>query len=244
MRKFGLIGFPLTHSFSKQYFMRKFQEEQITDAIYELFPLQDISELPGLLAQNPELQGLNVTIPHKQTVIPYLTEVEEKAAKIGAVNVIRISEGKLKGFNTDYIGFRESLLQFLPENSIMKALVLGNGGAAQAVKAALEELQIPFRTVSRKANSGDLTYAEVTPEIIAKHHLLINTTPLGTFPEVENCPEIPYRFLTPQHFLFDLVYNPEETLFLKNARTQGAKTQNGYPMLVLQAEAAWQIWNC
>ena len=149
MRKFGLIGFPLTHSFSKQYFTQKFKEEQITDAVYELFPLSDISELPGLLAQNPELQGLNVTIPHKQTVIPYLTEVEEKAVKIGAVNVIRISEGKLKGFNTDYIGFRESLLQFLPENSRMKALVLGNGGAAQAVKAALEELQIPFRTVSR-----------------------------------------------------------------------------------------------
>ena len=244
MRKFGLIGFPLTHSFSKQYFMRKFQEEQITGTVYELFPLQDISELPGLLAQNPELQGLNVTIPHKQTVIPYLTEVEEKAAKIGAVNVIRISEGKLKGFNTDYIGFRESLLQFLPENSRMKALVLGNGGAAQAVKAALEELQIPFRIVSRKANSGDLTYVEVTPEIIATHHLIINTTPLGTFPEVETCPEIPYQFLTPQHFLYDLVYNPEETLFLKNARDQGAKTQNGYQMLVLQAEAAWQIWNC
>ena len=243
MRKFGLIGFPLTHSFSRKYFTQKFQEEHISDAVYELFELPELQKLPELILQNPELKGLSVTIPHKQNVIPLLDELDETAAKIGAVNTIKISGGKLKGYNTDVIGFRESLKNFLPQNFTSKALILGTGGAAQAVKAALNELQIPFQSVSRNADSGDLTYEELTAEIIEKHQLIINTTPLGTYPEIEICPPIPYGFLTPDHFLFDLVYNPEETLFMKNGRGKGAKTKNGYEMLVLQAEAAWQIWN-
>ncbi len=243
MRKFGLIGFPLTHSFSKKYFTRKFQEEKITDAEFELFVIPDVEELPALMAKQPNLQGLSVTIPHKQNVIPLLTEIDETAAKIGAVNCIKISGGKLKGFNTDYLGFRESLRNFLPDDFSSNALILGTGGAAKAVKAALEELSIPFNKVSRDQSAETMTYTELTSEIIASHLLIINTTPLGTFPETENCPEIPYQHLTPQHFLHDLVYNPEETLFMKKGREMGAKTKNGYEMLVLQAEAAWQIWN-
>lgn len=243
MRKFGLIGFPLTHSFSKKYFTQKFQNEHIPDAVYDLYELPELKELPALISQNPELKGLSVTIPHKKKVIPFLNELNETAAKIGAVNTIKISEGKLKGYNTDVIGFRESLKKFLPQNFRSRALILGTGGAAQAVKAALQELQIPFQSVSRNPDSGNLTYENLTPEIIEMHQLIINTTPLGTFPKVETCPPIPYGFLTPQHFLFDLVYNPEETIFMKNGRERGAKTQNGYEMLVLQAEAAWQIWN-
>src|SRR5688572_7168685 len=243
MRKFGLIGFPLTHSFSRKYFTQKFQEEHIPDAVYELFELPELQKLPALISQNPELKGLSVTIPHKQNVIPFLDELDETAAKIGAVNTIKISGGKLKGYNTDVIGFRESLKNFLPQNFNSAALILGTGGAAQAVKAALDELQIPFKSVSRNPDSGNLTYEKLNPEIINNHLLIINTTPLGTYPDLENCPPILYEFLTSEHFLFDLVYNPEETLFMKNGRGKGAKTQNGYEMLVLQAEAAWKIWN-
>jgi len=243
MRQFGLIGFPLTHSFSKKYFTQKFQDEVISDAVYELFELPEISSLPELLAQNPDLKGLNVTIPHKQSVILFLDEIDETAQKIGAVNVIRIANGRMKGFISDYLGFRESLRHFLPAEMKIKALILGTGGAAQAVKAALEELDIPYQTVSRSNQAGNLTYAQITPEIISEHQLIINTTPLGTFPEVKTAPPISYENLTSQHFLYDLVYNPEETQFLKNGREKGAKTKNGYEMLVLQAEAAWQIWN-
>jgi shikimate dehydrogenase len=243
MRKFGLIGFPLTHSFSRKYFTQKFEAEHIPETVYELYELPDLQKLPELIRQDPELQGLSVTIPHKQNVIPLLDELDETAAKIGAVNTIKISGGKLKGYNTDVIGFRESLRNFLPAGFNSKAIILGTGGAAQAVKAALQELGIPFQSVSRNSQTGDLTYEDMAPEILAAHHLIINATPLGTFPEVETFPAIPYEFLTPQHFLFDLVYNPEETQFMKNGRAKGAKTQNGYEMLVLQAEAAWQIWN-
>src|SRR6478609_5740810 len=167
MRQFGLIGFPLTHSFSKKYFTQKFQDEVISDAVYELFELPEISSLPELLAQNPDLKGLNVTIPHKQSVILFLDEIDETAKKIGAVNVIRIINGCLKGFNSDYLGFRESLRHFLPAEMKMKALILGTGGAAQAVKAALEELEIPYQSVSRSNQAGNLTYAQITPEIIS-----------------------------------------------------------------------------
>lgn len=243
MRRFGLIGFPLTHSFSGNYFAQKFEREKIRDAAYELYELPEISGLPDLLARHAELKGLNVTIPHKQTVIPFLDELDEAAAEIGAVNTIKIAGAKLKGYNTDVIGFRESLLNFLPPAFNSEALILGNGGAAQAVKAALHHLQIPFKIVSRNLQAGNLTYQTLTSEIIAEHLLIINTTPLGTFPNVASCPEIPFQYLTPQHCLFDLVYNPAETLFLKNAREKGAQTQNGYEMLVLQAEAAWQLWN-
>ena len=243
MRRFGLIGFPLTHSFSKKYFTSKFEKEGITDAVFELYELPEIAAFPELLIANPELEGLSVTIPHKQTILPFLDNIDPVAARIGAVNAIKISGGKLTGYNTDFVGFRDALKAFCPENSTLKALVLGTGGASKAVQAALEELQIGFLVVSRSPRQGQLGYGQLSPEIMAAHKLIINTTPLGTFPEVDTCPEIPYQFLVAQHYLFDLVYNPEETLFMKNGREKGAKTTNGYEMLVLQAEAAWQIWN-
>ncbi|MBK0401572.1 shikimate dehydrogenase [Adhaeribacter sp. BT258] len=243
MRRFGLIGYPLGHSFSGKYFTAKFLCEGITDAGYELFELPDIADFPAFLRQNPGLKGLNVTIPHKQTILPFLNEIDPVAAKIGAINTVKITNGKCTGFNTDYIGFRDSLQNFLQELTAVKALILGTGGASKAVQAALQELHIPFKIVSRNPENGQLSYAELGPEIMETHQLIINTTPLGTFPNTETCPEIPYQNLTAKHYLYDLVYNPEETLFMKNAMEKGAKTKNGYEMLVLQAEAAWQIWN-
>ena len=243
MRRFGLIGYPLGHSFSGKYFAAKFERENIVDARYALFELPDIAGFPSLLMRNPELQGLNVTIPHKQSILPFLDAIDPVAANIGAVNTVKITNGKCTGFNTDYLGFRDSLRNFCPDLTFVKALVLGTGGASKAVQAALQELQIPFKIVSRSPQNEQLSYAELSPEIMAAHQLVINTTPLGTFPKVDSCPEIPYQNLTEKHYLYDLVYNPEETLFMKNGRELGAKTKNGYEMLVLQAEAAWQIWN-
>ena len=243
MPRYGLIGYPLGHSFSAKYFNAKFEKEGIKDAVFELFELPDITAFPAFLAQHPDLKGLSVTIPHKQTIIPFLVEIDPTAAKIGAVNCLKITNGKCKGFNTDVIGFRESLKNFCPELHNINALILGTGGASKAVQAALEELQVSYKVISRTPNHGEFSYEELTSEIIQEHKLIINTTPLGTYPNVETCPNIPYEFLTEKHYLHDLVYNPEETLFMKNGREKGAKTKNGYEMLVLQAEAAWQIWN-
>lgn len=243
MRKFGLIGYPLTHSFSKKYFTEKFQQENIPDAEYELFELSEIADFPEFRLRHPDLVGLNVTIPHKQTILPFLDEIDPAAAKIGAVNTVKFTHGKTKGYNTDVIGFRESLKNFCPDLDKVQALILGTGGASKAVQAALDELKVPFKMVSRTTGNADRTYEQLTSEIMEMQKLIINTTPLGTFPNVESAPPIPYEFLTNQHLLFDLVYNPVETLFMKNGRKMGAKTQNGYEMLVLQAEAAWQIWN-
>lgn len=243
MRKFGLIGKKLGHSFSKKYFTEKFLLEGVTDAAYELYELPSAEELPQLLLQEPELVGLNVTVPYKEQVIPLLDELDEAAAKIGAVNTIKISGGRTKGYNTDYIGFRDSLEAFYPEQERGQALVLGTGGAAKAVWAALDALQIPYKRVSRKEGEEQLSYAQLTPELLQKYNLIINTTPLGMYPQVQEAPELPYESITSRHYCYDLVYNPEQTLFLQHAAGKGAKVLNGLPMLHLQAEAAWSIWN-
>ncbi|MVN76637.1 shikimate dehydrogenase [Hymenobacter sp. HMF4947] len=245
MRTFGLIGRSLSHSFSQTYFTQKFDRLGLDDCHYELFELANPNELPQLLARHPDLAGLNVTIPYKEKIWPYLTSVASSAALVGAVNVIEIQlNGGLVGHNTDYLGFRNSLRRFYPgRGPANRALVLGTGGAAKAVSMALRELDIPHWLVSRDPLSAHLTYSELTPEVMAGHSLIINTTPLGTYPNVTECPAIPYAALTPAHYLFDLIYNPRETRFLELGRAAGAQTCNGFEMLELQAEAAWAIWN-
>jgi shikimate dehydrogenase len=245
MRTFGLVGRSLSHSFSQTYFTQKFYRLGLEDCHYELFELASASELPALLAQHPDLVGLNVTIPYKEQIWPYLTDVATSAALVGAVNVIEIRpDGSLIGHNTDYVGFRESLRPFYaPRGPEARALVLGTGGAAKAVGVALRELGIPYWLVSRDALGPHLTYAELTPDVLAAHPLIINTTPLGTYPDVDTCPPLPYAALTPQHYLYDLVYNPRETLFLQKGREARTQTKNGFDMLERQAEAAWDIWH-
>lgn len=243
-REYGLIGRTLTHSFSPTYFQRKFEHLGLNDCTYEAFELAEIRELPALLDARPQLRGLNVTIPYKEQVIPYLDELASSAARVGAVNTIEFGpEGRLIGHNTDYAGFRDSLRPFYTlRGEAAGALVLGTGGAAKAVEVALRELDIRYWLVSRDPLSRGLTYADLTPALLAEHTLIINTTPLGTYPQVDACPPIPYELLTPRHHLFDLVYNPRETEFLRRGKAQGARTQNGFEMLCLQAEAAWAIW--
>ncbi len=240
---YGLIGYPLTHSFSKKYFTEKFEKENIKNSKYELFEIKEAGEILDVLKNNPNLRGLNVTIPHKENVIQYLDEIDAAAKEIGAVNVIKITNGKLKGFNSDYYGFRQSLLNLIGERKQLKALILGTGGAAKAVKAALLDLNIPFHFVSRKKEGANFSYEALDKTILSEHKLIINTSPLGMYPNVETCPDIPYHLLTPEHFLFDLVYNPEETTFMKKGAERDAKTKNGLEMLHLQAEKAWEIWN-
>jgi shikimate dehydrogenase len=243
MNLFGLIGFPLTHSFSKKYFTEKFEREGIKDSVYELFEIKDIKDLPGIIKNNPDLKGLNVTIPHKEAVLPFLDELDEPVKKIMAVNVIKVNNGKLKGYNSDFHGFKVSLQQFLGKEVKVKALVLGTGGAAKAVRAALEDLKIHYWNVSRTASEDILGYEQLDKEIISSFKLIINTSPVGMYPNVEEAPPIPYEYLTKEHYLFDLVYNPEETLFMKKGKLAGARTKNGMDMLYLQAEKAWAIWN-
>lgn len=245
MRKFGLIGFPLSHSFSKKYFTDKFQKEGISDCEYELFPLKSIEELPDLLKKHPNLAGLNVTIPYKQAVFPYLNAVEKNVQAVGAVNVIKIQNGQLLGFNSDTYGFGQSLFHFLNKDKtqVKRALILGTGGAAKAVAYVLKLLKIEYQLVSRSAKNGDLTYETLTPNILKNHQLIVNTTPLGTFPNEKTYPALLYNALSSKHYLFDLVYNPEKTLFLAKGEAQGAKIRNGLEMLELQAEKSWDIWN-
>lgn len=249
MRLFALIGYPLTHSFSKKYFTEKFEKEGISNSRYELLELPDYKDFPALLASHPDLAGLNVTIPHKQNIIPFLNELDAaSAARIGAVNTIKVlADGRLKGYNTDYYGFRLSLEQWLQGLNVtstsLKALVLGNGGAAKAVFAALEDIKIPYQIVSRQKTSSTISYEDLTADVISTHHLIINTSPVGTYPKVDDCPAIPYERLRETHLLYDLVYNPAETLFLKKGRQLNAHTHNGLAMLQLQAEKAWEIWN-
>ncbi|UCG28187.1 MAG: shikimate dehydrogenase [Bacteroidales bacterium] len=247
MRIFGLIGYPLTHSFSKNYFENKFRKESIDNAVYENFPLESIELLPGLLNHNPSLKGLNVTIPYKESVLGYLDHLDNTASKIGAVNTIKVQRDNnnilLSGYNTDEYGFRKSLRPYL-KTGHRKALILGTGGAAKAVKYVLEEMGIPYVSVSRKTgNSCYLHYSSLDREIVQAHQLIINTTPLGMYPDVEGCPDIPYKDLTPKHLLFDLVYNPETTQFMQKGQEAGAVTLNGKRMLEYQAEKAWEIWN-
>ena len=244
MRQFGLIGRTLRHSFSQTYFTQKFYSLGLAGHHYDLFELATIGELPALLAAHPALVGLNVTVPYKETVVTYLDELASSACRVGAVNVIeRTPEGLLRGHNTDYVGFRDSLRTFMPETADVRALVLGAGGAAKAVTVALNELGIPHWAVRRDMLGPGLTYDDLTPALVAAHSLIINATPVGTFPHVDECPRLPYEALTERHYLYDLVYNPTETLFMTKGKEAGAHVKNGFEMLCLQAEAAWDIWN-
>ena len=244
MRKFGLIGFPLGHSFSKKYFTEKFSREGIQGCQFELYPIALIQEFPQLFDRESGLEGLAVTIPYKEQVIPYLDGLDPACAQIGAVNCIRIRNGKKIGFNTDYLGFKQSLKSWLG-NEIPNALVLGTGGASKAVQQALRDLGVPFRIVSRSQQEGQLTYAELKeqPQWLASHPLIINTSPVGTYPQVEDMPSIPLEQLHVGHRIFDLVYNPPITRLMQECIARGGASKTGQDMLELQAEAAWSIWN-
>lgn len=246
MTQFGLIGYPLSHSFSEGYFAKKFLEENIVDHHYSSFPLREISDLMELLKSQPNLSGLNVTIPYKQQIIPFLSEISAEAAQIGAVNTIQIKDGKLIGHNTDVYGFEQSFVNFVRgrafDESQLRVLILGSGGASKAIQYVLRKYGLHYKVISRKREKGDLTYENLTKSIIESHYIVINCTPLGTFPNSEEFPPIPYEFLTERHYLYDLIYNPAETEFLKRGKERGAKIQNGLEMLHLQAEKSWQIW--
>jgi shikimate dehydrogenase len=240
---FGLIGYPLEQSFSKKYFDKKIRDEGLTNCRFENFSIEDIEKLKNILANNPDLRGLAVTIPYKQQVLPFLTTTENIPIGLRACNCIKITDGRLSGYNTDHIGFQKSFEPLLQQHH-KNALVLGNGGSTEAVVYVLKKLNIDFEIVSRQLHDGStLTYNELTEEIISKHKLIINTTPLGMFPKVEACPTIPYSFITTSHYLYDLVYNPSETLFLQKGKGKGAIIKNGADMLELQAEENWKIWN-
>jgi shikimate dehydrogenase len=241
MTKYGIIGYPLGHSFSRGFFAEKFARESI-DAQYLNFEIPDVAMLSDVLRDNPELRGLNVTLPHKQAVIPLLDEMSEEAMEIGAVNVIRVRNGKLKGFNSDIIGFTNSIKPLLQPHH-RKALVLGTGGASKAIRVGLNRLGIEWTYVSRSPRDGMVTYEDITAETLQEYTVIVNCSPVGMFPKVDAAPAIPYELLSPQHLLFDCVYNPEETLFMKKGREQGATVKNGLEMLHLQAIASWNFWN-
>ena len=241
MKWYGLIGYPLGHSFSKKYFTQKFEKEQL-NCRFENFPIENIELFPGLLAKNPLLSGLCVTILYKEKIIPFLHELAPDVQQIGACNSIRIRNGRLTGFNTDTTGFKQSLLQQLQPYHT-KALILGTGGASKAVEYVLQQLDIGYTFVSRTERQGVITYEMLNADIIKSHLLIINASPAGTFPHAEQYPDIPYEFIGSRHFLFDLIYNPEKTLFLKKGAERGASIQNGHDMLIAQAEASWQLWN-
>jgi shikimate dehydrogenase len=242
-RQYGLIGKNISYSFSKKYFTEKFALGNLIDCSYENFDLQSIEEFPMLITNNPELKGLNVTIPYKEAVIPYLDRLSKTAAQIGAVNVIRFTKkGKLKGYNSDYFGFMKSLQPLLQPHH-KKALILGTGGAAKAVAFALDQLGILYTYVSREEKEGMIDYDRINATTFDNYQIIINCTPLGTSPDTKAFPPIPFNFFTEKHIAFDLIYNPEESQFLKKAKKKGAITKNGYEMLVLQAEKAWKIWN-
>ena len=244
MKKFGLIGYPLGHSFSKNFFNEKFHSEDI-DAEYVNFEIPSISEFPTVLLTNPELIGLNVTIPYKEQIIPYLDELDADAAAIGAVNVIKIirQKGKTKliGYNSDIIGFTQSIEPLL-ETQHKKALILGTGGSSKAIYHGLKKLGIDAKFVSRTAQSGMFTYEDLTPEVMNEYKIIVNCTPVGMYPRADEYPNIPYEYLTPNHLLYDLLYNPDTTLFMKKGADKGAATKNGLEMLLLQAFASYDIW--
>lgn len=246
MRKYGLLGYPLGHSFSKTYFNRKFEAEKI-NAQYVNFEISEIKELKNVLKDNPDLCGLNVTLPYKSQVIPYLDELDENAKLIGAVNVIKFTKGflgktKLKGYNTDIVGFKQSIEPLL-NDSHRKALILGTGGSSKAVYLGLKQLGLDATFVSRNPKDLCITYDEITPKMLDYYTVIVNCTPLGMYPHINNCPEIPYEALTSKHLLYDLLYNPDETRFMKKGKDQGAVVKNGLEMLLLQAFEGWQIWN-
>ena len=251
MKLLALIGYPLGHSFSKPYFNKKFAELGLSDAwYYDAFPIENIEKFVDLLRGYPELVGLNVTIPYKQTVMQYVDKLDETAAEIGAVNCIRIESGVLTGYNTDAYGFEQSLLGLINAPDLahfqalnLKALILGTGGSSKAVAYVLKKLNIPFQYVSRTRSATSLAYDDIDETTIATHRLIVNCSPLGMSPNTEGCPQLPYESIDNQHFLYDLVYNPEVTTFLKRGLAQGAKVKNGLDMLHFQAERGWEIWN-
>ncbi len=237
--KLGLIGYPLSHSFSPTYFAEKFKELNIQDSEYLAYSIDEIDKINEIF--NLGVTGLNVTIPYKEQVIAFLDELSAEAAEIGAVNTIKVENSRKVGYNTDVYGFQASLLKQLGDVKIGKALILGSGGASKAVRFVLKNMGIDYKIVSRKKNY--LNYLNLNNKIIQDHKLIVNTTPLGMYPHVDNCPLIPYEGLTEQHFLYDLVYNPEKTLFLMKGESAGSNIKNGNDMLVLQAEKSWEIWN-
>lgn len=241
---YGLIGYRLSHSFSKQYFSNKFEQEHIEDSSYELFELKDIQEFPQLIEQHPNIKGMNVTIPYKQQVMRYLDGLDGSAKLVGAVNTIKFENNKRMGFNTDYYGFKESLENWLGATQVKKALVLGTGGASRAVKCTLHALEIDFMMISRESSEHAISYEELKQKHQLKEFpLIINTTPLGMSPNIETCPDIAYEQLSSANYCYDLVYNPEITLFMKKSEERGAAVKNGLEMLHLQAEKSWEIWN-
>ena len=243
MKRYGLVGKNIGYSFSKKYFTERFANTNAVDCAYENFDIDSIEDFPKLIQANPDLMGLNVTIPYKESVISYLHSLSKKATKIGAVNVIRFTKKRnLKGYNSDCYGFKKSLKTVLQPHH-QKALILGTGGASKAVAFALEELDIPFAFVSREEHPNTITYERLNATAFDNYQIIINTTPLGTSPNVKEFPLIPYQFLTEKHLAFDLIYNPQESQFLKKAKRKGAATKNGMDMLIFQAEKAWKIWN-
>lgn len=242
MKLYGLLGKTLKHSFSKAYFTKKFSALGIHDCQYENFELASINALPKLLVDYPSIKGLNVTIPYKQDVLQFLNEKNEIVEDVNACNCIKISEGKLSGYNTDVVGFRQSLEKLLKPYHT-HALILGTGGSSKAVEYALKTLGIHYQNVSREKKLAAVAYHELNKDFLDSHQLIINTTPLGMFPNIEEAPPIPYELLTPRHLLFDLIYNPEKTVFLKMGEEKGARIANGMEMLLLQAEESWRIWN-
>ena len=246
MDLYGLIGYPLGHSFSARFFTEKFRREGI-DASYRNFELEDIGELMELLAEVPEIKGFNVTIPYKQQILPYLTVISPQAREIGAVNTVRLIHddfgtiSAIEGYNTDAPAFARTVAPLLPIEAV-SALILGTGGASKAVSAALSALGIDHKFVSRSPQEGQLSYSDLTPDVMAANKLIVNTTPLGMSPNLDACPPIPYEMLTESHVCYDLIYNPEQTLFMTRAKEKGAMVKNGLDMLHLQALLAWQIW--
>ncbi len=242
MRQFGLIGFPLSHSFSQKYFTEKFLRDDIKDVEFLNFSLPDINDVEQIFEIHPQLQGLSVTIPYKRSIIKYLDETDDAVKEIAACNCIKIDQYKKTGFNTDIIGFEKSFIKNLKTNH-KKALVLGTGGASAAVQLVLRKLGIEYLLVSRQASVKTIAYSDISPLILLEFTIIINCTPLGTYPGIEEAPMLPYSFLTEAHYLFDLVYNPPLTKFLQYGKDAGCTIQNGYEMLVLQAEENWKIWN-
>lgn len=243
MNRYGLIGFPLSHSFSENYFATKFLREGIANSVYQNFPIEDIRDIYTLIADTPDLKGLNVTIPYKEKVLQFLTESNEIVKAIGACNCIKINNGNLSGYNTDVIGFKKSLVPHLQPYHT-KALILGEGGAAKAVAYVFEKIGIEYIYVVRKGRPGNgrILFNNVPDSLIASHTIIVNSTPLGMYPDIHECPPINYDILTTMHYLYDLVYNPGKTLFLQKGEEKGAVIKNGYEMLLLQAEESWKIW--
>ena len=242
MRLFGLIGYPLSHSFSQHFFTEKFEKEGIKECKYLNFPIRSIEELRSVINENPGLEGINITIPYKEQIIPFLDEASEIVKQVGACNCIKIIQGRLHGYNTDVPGFESSFVKGLKPHH-KQALVLGTGGASKAVQFVLSKLSISFKVVSRNPKGVETSYNSITADNIGDYPVIINTTPLGMQPAVDQFPSLPYSAMSNKHYLFDLIYNPAKTVFLESGEKYGAVIKNGYEMLVNQAEESWKIWN-